>query len=383
MEKNKFFEFSLFSIMKKIFFTLAVVYCSMAIFAQSANDYSSVDEVMLRIPKSATFSTTDMADYINHNFKKQADKARAIYFWITTNIQYDIRQKSVVYYNDDYTELMENVLTKKKGICMHYALLFNEIAQKTGIKSYVVFGYTKQDGKVDIVPHAWCAAQIDSSWFLFDPTWGAGYVQNSTYIRKQNNDYFKMTSQESIKNRIPFDPLWQLCDYPITNKEFYQEKLPENKNRQYFNYQDSLSLYEHSSEWDRAISSVRRIEKNGVVNSLISHRLETLTKKIKYYRDEKTMNCLNAAVNFYNSGIEQLNKFIDYRNERQGLAANSQKLTDMLDLAEHYLMISDEKLKGISFSDSQNNKSIGQLQESIRQAQRKILEQRNYLSQTK
>lgn len=383
MEKNKFFEFSLFSIMKKIFFTLAVVYCSMAIFAQSTNDYSSVDEVMLRIPKSATFSTTGMADYINHNFKNQADKARAIYFWITTNIQYDIKQKSVVYYNDDYTGLIENVLTKRKGICMHYALLFNEIAQKTGIKSYVVFGYTKQYGKVDIVPHAWCAAQIDTSWFLFDPTWGAGYVQNSTYIRKQNNDYFKMTAQESLKNRIPFDPLWQLSYYPITNEEFYKESFPENKNRQYFNYRDSLNLYEHSLELDRAISSVRRIEKNGVVNSLISHRLETLTKKIKYYRDEKTMNCLNAAVNFYNSGIEQLNKFIDYRNERQALAANSQKLADMLDLAEHYLMISDAKLKEISFSDSQNNKSIGQLQESIRQALRKILEQRNYLSQTK
>jgi len=383
VEKNNILHFSLLLIMKRILFTLAVIGFSMAIFAQSADYYSSVDEVMLRIPKSSTHSTTDIADYINHNFKSQQDKSRAIYIWIATNIQYDIKQKNVVYFNDNYAEIIENALKERKGVCMHFALLFNEIAQKTGIKSYVVFGYTKQYGKVDAVPHAWCAVQIDSSWFLFDPTWGAGYVQNSTYIKKLNNDYFKMTPQESIKTHIPFDPLWQLSDYPITNQEFYKESLPENKNRPYFNYRDSLALYEQSSKLEQAISSARRIEKNGVVNSLISTRLQSVNKKIEYYRYEKTMIALGAAVNFYNSGIEQLNKVIDYRNKRQVSAANSKELTDMLDLAEHDLIISDGKLKEISFSDSQNNKSIGQLQESIRQAKNKIKEQRNSLLQIK
>jgi transglutaminase/protease-like cytokinesis protein 3 len=351
----------------------------MAIFAQSANDYSSVDEVMLRIPKSSTFSTTDMADYINHNFKKQADKARAIYFWITTNIQYDIRQKSVVYYNDDYTELMENVLTKKKGICMHYALLFNEIAQKTGIKSYVVFGYTKQDGKVDIVPHAWCAAQIDSSWFLFDPTWGAGYVQKGTFIRKLNNEYFKMNPQNSIKSHMPFDPLWQLSDYPITNQEFYSENLLENKNRPYFNYRDSLALYEQSSELEKAISSARRIKRNGVVNSLISNRLQNIYDKIEYYEYEKTMTTLSTAVKYYNSSIENLNNVIENLNNKQGLATNSKELSNMLDLAADSLIISEEKIKEISTANAQAKKSIQNLQESIKDVRNKIQQQRYYL----
>ena len=369
--------------MKRIFFALAFIFFVAATFAQSENNYSSVDGIMLRIPRSLTHSTADIADYINYNFNSQTDKSRAIYIWIATNIQYDIKQKNVVYFNNDYTELIEDVLAKRKGVCMHFALLFNEIAQKTGIKSYVVFGYTKQYGKVDAVPHAWCAAQIDSSWFLFDPTWGAGYVQNSTYVKKLNNYYFKMTPQESIKTHIPFDPLWQLSDYPITNKEFYKESLPENKNRPYFNYRDSLALYEQSSELDRATSSAWRIKENGVVNSMISHRLESLNKKITYYRNEQTMIILNAAVNFYNSGIEQLNKFIDYRNGKQISAVNSKELSNILDLAEHYLMVSDGKLKGISFFDSQTGKSIGQLQESIRQAKHKIEEQRSYLLQIK
>jgi len=83
--------------MKRILFTLAVIGFSMAIYAQSKNDYSSIDEIMLRIPKSSTVSTTDIADYINHNFKSQTDKSRAIYIWLTTNIRYDIKQKNAVY----------------------------------------------------------------------------------------------------------------------------------------------------------------------------------------------------------------------------------------------------------------------------------------------
>ena len=64
VEKNNILHFSLLLIMKRILFTLAVIGFSMAIFAQSADYYSSVDEVMLRIPKTSTHSTTDIADYI-------------------------------------------------------------------------------------------------------------------------------------------------------------------------------------------------------------------------------------------------------------------------------------------------------------------------------
>ncbi len=63
-------------------------------------------------------------------------------------------------------------LKTRKGICENYADLFNDICLKSGIKSYVIEGYTKVNGFTEYILHAWCAAVIDSSWFLFDSNMG-------------------------------------------------------------------------------------------------------------------------------------------------------------------------------------------------------------------
>ena len=366
--------------MKKILILFVIGICySNAVFPQAGDDFLLVDQRMLQIPTSSTFSTTQIANYINQNFEKQTDKSRAIYIWIATNISYDNKQTKIFYNPDDYADLIKNTLATRKGVCMNYALLFNDIASKTGIKTFLVFGYTKQYEKIDIVNHVWCAAQIDSSWFLFDPTWGAGYVQKGTFIRKLNNDYFKMTPQKSIKSHMPFDPLWQLSDYPITNQEFYSEILPANKTRPYFNYRDSLALYEKSTELERAISSAHRIERNGVINSLISNRLQNIYEKIEYYEYEKTMTTLGTAIKYYNSSIENLNNVIEYMNNKQGLATNSKELNNMLNLAADSLIMSEEKIKEISTANAQAKKSIRDLQESIKEVRNKIVQQRYYL----
>jgi transglutaminase/protease-like cytokinesis protein 3 len=66
-------------------------------------------------------------------------------------------------------------------------------------------------------------AKIDGSWYIFDPTWGAGYV-NKYFIKKLNNAYFKVEPAQIIASHIPFDYLWQFLNYPITNGEFMKAK---------------------------------------------------------------------------------------------------------------------------------------------------------------
>jgi transglutaminase/protease-like cytokinesis protein 3 len=60
---------------------------------------------------------------------------------------------------------------------------FNDLAQKSGIQSYIIEGYTKQYGKVSSLAHAWTAAKINNKWYVFDPTWGAGYVNNGKFFK--------------------------------------------------------------------------------------------------------------------------------------------------------------------------------------------------------
>ena len=145
-----------------------------AVIAQKQNIYQQTDKLALQIPDSLAQSTAGIAGYINSNFNNSTDKSRAAFIWIAKNIQYDVENMFALNFAQNTAEIVEKVLKTRKGICRHYAELFNDIARQTGIKTYVISGYTRQQGYVDYLPHAWCAGLIDSAWYLFDPTWGSG-----------------------------------------------------------------------------------------------------------------------------------------------------------------------------------------------------------------
>jgi transglutaminase/protease-like cytokinesis protein 3 len=205
--------------MKKIKFVLILILFAHVVIAQknAVNQYYACDKKALAIPDSLTKNTTDIANYISTNFYSKSDKIRAIFIWIASNISYDLENIFTIDFNETIEEKISKPLITRKGICGNYAALFTDICLKVGIESYVISGYTKQYGYVSNLSHAWNAAFIDSTWFLFDPTWGAGYVNNDKFFRKINNNWFKVKPNQFIKDHIPFDYLWQFLDYPINN----------------------------------------------------------------------------------------------------------------------------------------------------------------------
>jgi transglutaminase/protease-like cytokinesis protein 3 len=251
--------------------------------AQKLSTTIPVEKTAAQIPDSVTSNASSIAEYLNSKFTLQKEKARAIFVWITSNIQYDIENVFAINFYQNSNEIVAEVLKSKKGVCMHFAELFNDIANKAGIRSFVIPGYTKQNGFVDYIPHAWCTALIDSTWCLVDPTWGSGYVQNAKFIKKMNNFYFLTNPELLIKSHIPFDLMWELLNYPITNQEFYEGKTQMVKSKRFFNFNDSIQNYIHESDIQKLISSSRRIENNGVKNSLIFDRLQHNKREIEYY----------------------------------------------------------------------------------------------------
>lgn len=202
---------------------LAIGYCNAQ--TKKGNEYSNIDKLALKLPDSLSKSTTDIARYISSSFKTNDEKSRAIFIWITSNIQYDVDNMFAINFNEKQEEKTTKALLTRKGICENYASLFAEICKKCKIKSHVVTGYTKQVGFVDYVPHAWNIAYVDTAWFLFDPTWASGYVNGDKFYKKLNNDYYKAKPLEFIKSHMPFDYMWQLLNYPITSQEFYEAKF--------------------------------------------------------------------------------------------------------------------------------------------------------------
>lgn len=356
---------------------LAILFTSLK--AQQINDYILVDKITMQIPDSMTHSSYRIATYINSNFTLLSDKSRSVFLWVAKNIQYDVENMYAINNRQNPNEIVDEVLIKRKGICLHYANLFNDIMNKLGIKSYVILGYTKQRGFVDYIPHAWCASFIDSTWCLFDPTWGSGHIRHSKFINRINNEYFKVKPELLIKTHMPFDPLWQFLNYPVTSKEFYEDKFSANKNKPFFNYSDTLNRHEQESEINRLISSSWRIEKNGIKNSLIYDRLYYNRQLIENYINKITVEKYNAAVNSYNEGINHLNKFIEYRNKKFTPPKTDNDIKQMIIITETTLTSSRVQLKDIKNPDAYIAPFLIQLNKSIDDALSNLNEEKVFL----
>jgi hypothetical protein len=341
--------------------------------------FATIDKKALQLPDSLTITTDDIAHYITSNFKRDKEKTRAIYVWIANNILYDIDNMFAINFYEQKQEKISKPLKTRKGICENYAALFNDICAKSGIKSFVIEGYTKQNGFTDYIPHAWCAALVDSSWFMFDPTWGSGYISNGKFYKKINNAYFKVNPSTLIKSHMPFDFLWQFLNYPVTNQEFYEGKTEQNNVKPFFNYKDSIEIYEKKSSVEKSIASSYRIEKNGVKNSLIFDRLQHIKLEVENERQKKTITLYNLAVSDYNVGINDFNAFIQYRNKQFAPTKSDAEIQHMIDTANNKLKNAKAKLSEIKTADANTISLVTQLTKSIDDAATHIKEQQDWL----
>jgi len=301
--------------MKLLKFILLFILSTQTIFAQKTpiNVFAPIDTKALLLPDSLTKNTEQIATYMTSHFVTDDEKARAIFIWIASNIQYDIENMYAMKFYEKKEDKIAKPLKTRKGICENYAALFTDICLKSGIKSFVVEGYTIQNGFAEYIPHAWSAALIDSSWFLFDPTWGSGYVHAGEFYKKINNDYYKASPATLIKSHMPFDYLWQFFNYPVSNQEFYEGKTQVNTNKPFFNFIDSIQWYEQQTPIEQLRSSAYRVAKNGIKNSMVFDRLQHLKLEIENDRQKTTVDLYNSAAADYNAGINSFNEFIDLK----------------------------------------------------------------------
>jgi hypothetical protein len=100
-------------------------------------------------------------------------KARALYDWVGSRIQYDYGKV------DDYEQKgiwheqnPQNTFDTRKGVCIDYARLYAVMARSQGLEVKVVtgLGYNGQGG---YGPHAWNEVYLSDSesWVPLDPTW--------------------------------------------------------------------------------------------------------------------------------------------------------------------------------------------------------------------
>ncbi|MDQ0171969.1 transglutaminase domain-containing protein [Paenibacillus tundrae] len=103
----------------------------------------------------------------------EEEKARALYDWVGSRIEYDYGKV------DDYEQkgiwheqTPQNTFDTRKGVCIDYARLYAVMARSQGLEVKVVtgLGYNGQGG---YGPHAWNEIYLSDSqsWIPLDPTW--------------------------------------------------------------------------------------------------------------------------------------------------------------------------------------------------------------------
>lgn len=371
----------------KIKFLFFGFFFSILSFGQTNIEYASIDKKIAAIPSNLTTSTDGIAAYINDNFKSESDKIRAIFFWTASNISYDVKNAFSLNPNKTASEKIEKALKTKKGVCIHYAEVFNAIANKVGIKSLIIEGYTKQNGKISALPHAWCAANIDNKWYVFDPTWGSGYLSNGQFSKKINNYYFKSEPSKIISSHIAFDYLWQFLNYPISNLEFYDGKVQVDKSKKYFDFDAELKRQDSLSDIERVSESIKRIEANGIKNKMIYDYLTSKRKELEIHNQNKNIEKLNSIATEYNQAIVLLNDFINYRNKKFKPSLPDYEILQMIKRPKEALAKCRKDIITVGFVGVENESNLRSIKKSINEALAQAEEYesfvKDYLSKSK
>ena len=334
---------------------------------QTKTGYTDIDNKISRIPVELSSSTTGIAKFISDSFKTDTEKIRAVFYWTATNISYDVPNMFEPNQLQSSQEKIENTLKTKKGVCIHYAEVFNDISNKIGIKCQIIQGYTKQNGKVANLSHAWCAAQIENKWFVFDPTWGAGGVTNGKFVKKLNNAYFKAEPSKIIATHMPFDYLWQFLNYPITNEDFYAGKIQLDKTKKYFDFEKEIELYLKKSENDQLFETAERIEKNGIKNAMILESYNVKKSQWGTAMQNANVEKINSIVAELNEAVLLLNDFIMYRNKKFKPTFSDEKIRQMIQTPREKLLKCQNDVFKLIMVGSDNTANVNSIKNSIAQ----------------
>jgi hypothetical protein len=200
--------------------------------AQSTGSFQSLDNYVRKCPVSATQTITSLADYLQKACKTDMQKARAIYVWITDNINYD----KVAYNSGKYNDCSaEGVLRSRKSVCEGFSSLFLSLGLKMNLEIRQLSGYAKGysyttgNNTFNQPNHSWNIIKINGKWRLFDVTWGQGfgYTDNNgklACVKEYSEFWFNTDPYAFIFTHFPTDSTCTLIDSPIGLNEFC--KLP-------------------------------------------------------------------------------------------------------------------------------------------------------------
>ena len=336
-------------------------------------DYTKVDKRAESVPGNLK-TAKDITRYLTKGLNSPTEKVRIIYFWMAHAIRYDIAKMNS---NETYTDpqqLVDEVLKTRKGVCANYAALFHACCQSAGIQSYIIEGYTRQNDKIVPLAHAWNAVYIDGRFYNIDVTWAAGYVRGKKYFQQFRDNYFMILPVDFIKTHMPFDPVWQFSNNPVTHNDFESNDFAALKKQSDFNFGDSINTMSRLSTAEKSKREIRRITKAGITNKMIRD-------KVVQNRQSIATEVYNSSANNFNKGVVKYNEYIQYKNTQfNKLAIKDDKILELLSSARRLFESAEESLSNLNADDSDLKNPIHSMEISIKRMTKSLDEEDAFMS---
>jgi len=332
-----------------------------------SQDWNS-DSLALSIPADVTASPEDFGLYLKNRFPDQTERVKALFSWLASHIIYDFNHIESLNRFESMDEFVLYTMKNEKAVCQGYAEVFTAVCNRMGVPAITVHGYNRIEGRLkNDLGHAWNVARIDDNWFLFDPTWGSGYVDNGRYHKRFDTFYFMTPPDSLIESHMPFDPIWQLRDYPITHDQFIDGG---SHGTIYYNFSDSLILYCSQDEDERAEGTLKRAE------GIHANREEIYRIYRNYYDYVVNIKC-NIEITRYNESstslrdaIDRFNEFQEIRNRRD---PDRQQQRALLEVAGSLVHQSLTIARGINTCPSLSRQEIQRLIRQISEVDDAVL----------
>jgi hypothetical protein len=348
--------------MAKLAFFLSIFFtCFQAIAQEKEPSFTPSTVAVPVIPTSHTKSVDQFSKHINSHYQTPQEKVRTIYYWLAANIVYDVASLANMPLYYERQALITQTLSTRKAVCQGYAEVFQELCAKTGIPSYLVTGFVIPKGTSTPTSHAWVAAQVSGQWYLFDPTWGSGVVENGKFVPRINDRYFMVPPARMLLTHLPFDPLWQFQAQPMSYHAFLTTrnagtslKPSTTKPKKAFAFLDTLAVYAASSEKTKLTATLRRMSSHQFIPPVVLEHLKDIKQNLTVIKQNETIDQYNAAVSAFNTGIDQLNQFTRFKNNQFQPAKTDLALQQMLSGITHKLQEAKKLLQQIKPADNTN-----------------------------
>ena len=153
------------------------------------------------VPEKYSQNARQLTQYLIEPFDNKLDRLRVIAYWIASHIFYDNYKLNWRNYDYHY-----DVLKTRMGICMDFALLFQEMSQYAGVRGvkietgFVVDTnvgrkhYPKRSLKDG---HAWNSIKINNKVYYIDTTW----MSTQEIIPQSKSSFDTLSHKFEVKKR--------------------------------------------------------------------------------------------------------------------------------------------------------------------------------------